>query len=347
MVPYLQGFLTLAAQNLTPFQQFLAGVVISIVAAKIFQTIGIRVLRRLARAWKSELDDIVFEETGTPIYVTIALGGIYASTFPLEIASAWYFYFRGIVFSVIAVLWMRSIIRMGKRFFKSVKKSDRIDTTFIPIFENVWSFLVIIAGLFLLLELWNINITPFLASAGVAGIAVGFAAKDAIANFFGGIALYFDDTYKVGDYIVISSGEAGTVEDVGIRSTTLRTRDDVIVTVPNSVLNSERVTNESNPPDRKRIKVPIGVAYGTDIERLEEILEDIAADEPLVLDEPEPQTRFREFGDSALNYDLLAWISNPVDTPKAVDRLNRAIYKKLMDEDIEIPFPQRTVHLDE
>lgn len=347
MVPAIQGFFTVATETFSPFQQFLAGVVIAIVAAKIFETIGVRVLRKIVSYNRTDLDDIVFEETKLPIYVTIALGGIYASTFPLDIASRWYFYMRGFVFSVITVLWMRSIIRMGKKFFKSVKKSDRFDTTFIPIFENVWSFLVIIAGLFLLLELWSIDITPLLASAGVAGIAIGFAAKDAIANFFGGIALYFDDTYKVGDYIVLSSGEAGTVEDVGIRSTTLRTRDDIIVTVPNSVLNSERVANESNPPGRKRISVPIGVAYGTNIERLEEILKEIADEEPLVLDKPEPTTRFRGFGDSALDYELLCWISDPVDTPKATSRLNRAIYNSLMEEGIEIPFPQRTVHMDE
>jgi small-conductance mechanosensitive channel len=194
---------------------------------------------------------------------------------------------------------------------------------------------------------WEYSIAPLLGAAGIAGIAIGFAARDTVANFFGGISLYFDDTYKLGDYIELSSGEAGTVVKVGIRSTTLLTRDEVLIVVPNSALNAAKVINQSAPQRRRRVKVPLGVAYGTDIDEFEALGQEVAAEEPLVLDSPKPRMRFRNFGDSALEYELLCWVGSPTRAAKARHKLNRELYKRLATADIEIPFPQQDVYLHE
>nr|WP_238717364.1 mechanosensitive ion channel domain-containing protein [Natronorubrum halophilum] len=191
----------------------------------------------------------------------------------------------------------------------------------------------------------GVQYPPLLGAAGGAGIAVGFAARDTVANFFGGIALYFDDTYKLGDYIELDSGEAGTVVKVGIRSTTLMMRDEVLITVPNAVLNAAKVINQSAPQRRRRLKVPIGVGYGTDIDAFEELVLEIADAESLVLDSPKPRMRFRAFGDSALEYELLCWVAAPTRANKATHELNRAMYKALAASEIEIPFPQREIHV--
>jgi small-conductance mechanosensitive channel len=135
------------------------------------------------------------------------------------------------------------------------------------------------------------------------------------------------------------------VVKVGVRSTTLLTRDEVLVTVPNSVLNATRVTNESAPGRRRRVRVPIGVAYGTDIDAFEELLVDIALAESLVLDAPKPRMRFRRFGDSALEYELLCWVNGPTRAARARHELNRAIYHALVDAGIEIPYPRSDVTL--
>ncbi|WP_338729910.1 mechanosensitive ion channel family protein [Haladaptatus sp. DJG-WS-42] len=194
-----------------------------------------------------------------------------------------------------------------------------------------------------MLTFWEIDITPFLASAGIIGIVVGLAARDTIANFFGGIALYFDGTYAVGDYIVLESGERGRVEDISIRSTVIRTRDDLLVTVPNAVLNSARIVNESTPERERRIRLPVGVAYGSDVDRVEEVLLAEANAENLVLEQPHPRVRFRGFGDSALDFELLCWISDPVLRGRATHEMNKRIYQAFGRENIEIPFPQRVV----
>ncbi len=128
-----------------------------------------------------------------------------------------------------------------------------------------------------------------------------------------------------------------------MRSTVIRTRDDILVTVPNSKLSNAAIVNESTPKTKRRIRVPIGVAYGTDIDELEEMLLEIAEAEGLVLERPKPRVRFREFGGSALNFELLCWVGNPAQRARATHELNSAIYKRFQADGIEIPFPQRDV----
>jgi small-conductance mechanosensitive channel len=246
--------------------------------------------------------------------------------------------------SAIILVWAYGANTVVNRLVAAVNaEGGRFD--FAPVFSNVWTLAVLVGAAGSLLWVWGIEITPLLGAAGVAGIAVGFAAKDTVANFFGGIALYFDDTYKLGDYIVLDDGSAGTVVKVGVRSTTLLTRDEVIVTVPNAVLNASKVTNESAPQRRRRVRVPIGIAYGTDIDAFEELAVGAALSEPLVLDSPKPRARFRSFGESALQYELLCWVNGPTRRRRAQHELNRALYKALNEAAIEIPYPKRDVTL--
>jgi small-conductance mechanosensitive channel len=246
--------------------------------------------------------------------------------------------------SAIIVVWAYGANTVVNRLVAAVNaEGGRFD--FAPVFSNVWTLAVLVGAAGSLLWVWGIEITPLLGAAGVAGIAVGFAAKDTVANFFGGIALYFDDTYKLGDYIVLDDGSAGTVVKVGVRSTTLLTRDEVVVTVPNAVLNASKVTNESAPQRRRRVRVPIGIAYGTDIDAFEELAVGAALSEPLVLDSPKPRARFRSFGESALQYELLCWVKGPTRRRRAQHELNRALYKALDEAAIEIPYPKRDVTL--
>ncbi len=171
---------------------------------------------------------------------------------------------------------------------------------FAPVFSDAWTLAFLAGTAGTLLWLWGIEVTPLLGAAGVAAIAVGFAAKDTVVNLFGVIALYFDDTSKIGDYIVLDDGTAGTVIKVGVRSTTLLTRDELLVTAPNAALNAAKVTNESAPQRRRRVRVPIGVAYGTDVDAFEALAVEAMLAEPLVLDSPKSRPRLRSFGDSVL-----------------------------------------------
>lgn len=324
---------------------------ISLSMAVVLEVVVLRALLRYTSRTKTQYDHILIEELRLPIVVTAALAGVFLLTEVLSVTETVLVtkdqldtFFGKPSLSVIIVAWAFASNRIVNRFVEEVKdKGSRFD--FAPVFSNVWTLIVSAGTIAVLLSVWEYSISPLLGAAGVAGIAVGFAAKDTVANFFGGIALYFDDTYKLGDFIELDSGEAGTVVSVGIRSTTLMMRDEVLVTVPNSVLNAAKVINQSAPKRRKRLKVPIGVAYGTDIDAFEELVLEIAAEESLVLDSPKPRMRFRSFGNSALQYELLCWVASPTRAAKATHKLNRTMYKALTEADIDIPFPQREIHV--
>lgn len=304
------------------------------------------VMQRIVARTDTDVDDTILDHIHGPLNITIILGGLYVASLPLSLPARLDFYLAASALTVVTLLWAHASLKVGRTLIQVSQRSKRFDHDFGPVFQNLWTIAVIVGTLFTILSVWDVNITPLLASAGIAGVAIGFAAKDTVANFFGGIALYFDDTYKIGDYVVLDSGDEGTVVDIGVRSTTLRTRDDVLVTVPNSVLNNSRIANQSVPQEKKRITIPVGVAYGTDIDRLEEILIDIAEEADAVVERPEPNTLFRGFGDSALNYELRCWVEEPRKDIEAINTLNRQIYKRLDEDGIEIPFPQRDVHVD-
>ena len=146
--------------------------------------------------------------------------------------------------------------------------------------------------------------TAWLASAGIIGIAIGFAAKDTLANLFSGVFIMADAPYKIGDFVVLDSGERGEITHIGIRSTRLKTRDDIEVTVPNSVMGNTKIINESGGPHEKfRIRVAVGVAYGSDIDKVREVLMGVALNDEAVCADPEPRVRLRNFGPSSLDFE--------------------------------------------
>ena len=336
-------------EGLSAVETTVAVLAVSVVAAVGMEFVVFRLARRYVSNTDTAYDNIVISSLRAPLVVTAALAGVYVLTQLPAVRGAVLVepqlldaVFGRPSLSVILLVWAYAANTVVNRLVAEVNaEGNRFD--FAPVFSNVWTLAVLVGSAGTLLWLWGVEITPLLGAAGVAGIAVGFAAKDTVANFFGGIALYFDDTYKIGDYIVLDDGTAGTVIKVGVRSTTLLTRDELLVTVPNGALNAAKVTNESAPGRRRRVRVPVGVAYGTDVDAFEALAVETALAEPLVRDSPKPRARFRSFGDSALRYELLCWVDGPTRRRRAQHELNRALYKGLSAADIEIPYPKRDV----
>jgi MscS family membrane protein len=251
------------------------------------------------------------------------------------------------------VLWTLLIIQMigvgfrasyiGLRVLSKVR--DRfhfVEERTIPLFDLVATVLIVAIGVYAFLEVWSIDPTAWLASAGLIGIAVGFAAKDTLANLFAGIFIIADAPYKVGDFIVLDSGERGEVTRVGIRSTRMLTADDVEVTVPNALMANQKIVNESGGRwIKSRLKVRVGVAYGTDVDQVVRILEEIPAHHQNVATDPAPRARMVAFGESSLDFDLQVWVNHPSQRGLITHELLVAVYKRLTREGIEIPFPQR------
>jgi small-conductance mechanosensitive channel len=223
--------------------------------------------------------------------------------------------------------------------------SQRQGKELIHFYENIGRVLVLIVGVALLLIVWKINITPLLASAGIAGIAVALAAKDTLANFFGGISIFLDKPFSNGDYIILDSGERGEVLEVGVRSTLIRTRDDEQVSIPNAIIANTKIINESAPEPRYRVRIQVGVAYGTDLGEVETALLEVARSNSSISQDPVPRARFRVFGNSALQFELLCWAKKPADRGRVIHELNSAVYRKFQQKNITIPFPQQDIYL--
>jgi len=332
---------------LPDWQAFLVLVGGSVVAAAAIQVGGDLLVGRLTARIPGDVDDIVFGYVHLAVWVTVLLWGPYLGMAQLGALDGLTEPLGAVALTGVTLIWAYAAMRIGPRVFEAVTDTDYVDAQVVPIFQNVW--VVVIGGAALLgtLAIWEIDVTPLLASAGVLGIVVGLAARDTIANFFGSIALYADGTYTVGDFVVLENGERGRVEDVTVRSTIIRTRDDVLVTVPNAELNKTAVVNESTPRRHRRVRIPVSVAYGTAIDDVETIMLDVAADSDLIRERPKPRVRLREFGDSGLQIELLCWIDDPRFTGRARDALMREVYERFRTADIEIPYPQRDLRVRE
>jgi len=219
----------------------------------------------------------------------------------------------------------------------------RYDKTLAPIIENVWDVTIIAVFFLLVLDQWGIGIAALLAPAGIIGIIIGFAARKTVANFFGSLSLYADETYRRGDFIELENGTAGTVRDISVRSTVLQTLDGDLVTVPNAELSGGKVINKSSPRPDRRIRSRVGVSYDADPERVRRVLDEAATP---ISEVREPDVHLREFGDSALVFEVFVWIDQPVNRLRVEHELNMAIHGALDNAGIGIPFPQRNVTVD-
>ena len=224
-------------------------------------------------------------------------------------------------------------------------KSTRIATDVTRLVIRVISFIILFILLYNVADRFGIPVTAVFASAGIAGVAVALAAKDTLSNLFGGVTIFMDRPFTTGDYIVLDNNERGEVVQIGLRSTRIQTRDDVMITIPNAIITNSRIVNQSSPEPNFRVRVQIGVAYGSDIDKVEKIILEQVASNPLAETHPEPHVRFRQFGESSLNFELLCWAKRPHDRSRLLHGLNSGIYNAFNKAGIKIPFPQRDLHL--
>ena len=256
-----------------------------------------------------------------------------------------------ILLSVIVVSWMRAALRLSSELLDKLSAQPRfaaVEERTMPLFDLTAKLLTILFGSYALLMIWGINPVGWLASAGIVGIAVGFAAKDTLANLFSGFFIVADAPYKIGDYINLDSGERGRVSAIGLRSTRLMTRDDIEITIPNGVIAAAKIVNESGGPARQmRQRIPVGVAYGSDVDQVCAVLLEVGKSHPEAREQPEPRVRMRGFGDSSLNFELLVWIEHPEDGGRIQHDLLMSTYKALNAAGIEIPYTKQDVYIKE
>lgn len=210
---------------------------------------------------------------------------------------------------------------------------------------SITRYLLIFIGLLIILQTVGINLTTLNVIAGAVGIGIGFGLQNIASNFISGLIILFERPIKVGDRIVVGEVE-GDVVEIGARSTTVVTNNNIAIIVPNSNFITEPVINWKYTGSKVRFEIPVGVAYGSDVRLVEKLLLEVARENSDVLVDPPPDVCFRAFGESSLNFSLRVWNQNQVHRKLVLfSALNFAIHDKFKQHGIEIPFPQRELHI--
>ena len=206
-------------------------------------------------------------------------------------------------------------------------------------------YFIIVVGFLIILQTAGIDLTTLNVLAGAVGIGIGFGLQNVANNFVSGLIILFERPIKIGDRIDVGNVE-GDVVSIGARSTTVMTNDNIAIIIPNSKLISENVVNWSYNDESVRFRIPVSVAYGSDVRLVEKLLLEVARESPDVLEAPPPAVRFLEFGDNGLLLELRAWTSSLAHRKgMLISTLNFGIHDKFKENHIEIPYPQRDLHL--
>jgi small-conductance mechanosensitive channel len=335
-----------------PYLEALAIVGLFVLLAWLFDRLLIGFLRRLVNRSETEFDDKLLDLLHRPIFTTVGLVGLTLATYRLDLGPALERRTVLVVQTILVIVWVVFALRFLRLLLGTMRRrSDRfgiVQPSTEPLLSNAAAVLFFVAGVYMVLVIWDINVTGWVASAGIVGLALSFAAQDTLSNLFAGVAILSDRPYEIGDFISLDSGERGEVTRIGLRSTRLLTREDVEVSIPNGVMGATKIVNEAGgPPRQVRIGTSVGVAYGSDIDQVESILANVGESHPITLPDPEPRVRFRKFGDSSLDFELLCWIERPVDRGLVLHELNSEIYRRFAANGITIPFPQQDVYIKE
>ena len=210
---------------------------------------------------------------------------------------------------------------------------------------SIVRYLMLFIGLLVILQTVGIDLTALSILTGAIGLGIGFGLQNIASNFISGIIILFERPVRIGDRIAVGDVE-GDVVRIGARSTTVLTNDNIDIIIPNSKLITENVVNWTHSERKVRFRIPVSVAYATDIRRVEHALLEAAKNVYEVLATPAPAVRFISFGESGLEFELRAWTTTLVQRRgKFTSELNFAIYDKFKEYEIEVPYPQRDIHI--
>jgi len=334
-----------------PLLQALLVILLFLVLAAVSDRLISGIIARIVSRTETDLDDRLLRILHKPIFVSVALFGLVAAVGILDLSPWWLLTTTSVVQTILVLIWLIFGLRFSKLLLGTMGTDDRfefVQQTTEPLLRNAGAVVLVLAGAYAILNAWEIDVTALVASAGILGLALSFAAKDTLANLFAGIAILADRPYQIGHYIILDSGERGEVTHIGLRSTRLLTRDHVEVSIPNSVMGNAKIVNEaSGIPRSYRIRVAVGVAYGSDIDKVMEVLLDVGVSHPKARKTPEARVRFRRFGDSSLDFELLCWIEDSAARGLVVHELNCEVYRRFAEAGISIPFPQRDLYIKE
>jgi MscS family membrane protein len=311
------------------------------------------VLIEVAKKTKTMLDDNIIQIIRTPFLFIIILFGACQSIFKLNLSLGLQVSINQLSLFIYVVVGVYMIYRVFDEVLEEVTIKKGGNTSLFgsvlrPVFRKIGITVIIIGGLIFGLSVIGIEVTALLAGAGVLGLVIAFAAQDTLSNFFSGIHLLLDRPFKIGDVIYLETGEYCRVENVGMRSTKLYSIfDHELIILPNNAVANQKIINIVKPDKKIRKKIQVGVAYGSDLKKVSQILYDATMSHPNIVKDKgfEPQVRLANFGESSLDFTINLWIDEVMNQWRVLGDIRAEIDTRFRKDHIEIPFPQRTVWL--
>ena len=330
------------------YVQFFLILIGSIAFGKIFHDVLAKYFRRITERTKTDIDERILTAITKPLYVLIVFIGVYLSLRSLSVLSSYVsviqkVFFVGcvaiisLILSIILSILVSHWIKIQKKYEKTPKLIRRLVSGF-----------VYLVALVIVLSYFNVEVTPLIATLGIGGVVLGLAMQSTLSNFFAGIGVVSDKSVRIGDFVEIGNDLSGYVEDIGWRSIRIKTLTDNRVIIPNSKFADSMITNSSFPQHEMNVSVSCGVAYGSDLEKVEKVTLDVAKKiqktVPGTVKSFEPFVRYNEFGDSNINFSVNLRVEHFVDKYLVRHEFIKALKKAYDKEKIEISWPIRKIY---
>ena len=318
--------------------------------AYLIRRFAIAFIQRLASKTENLLDDKIINCLHPPFFSIVIWLGVIIATQSAGFTYSFTNYIPHIALSIIVLSVLRAALKVSGLLITAAARDDsqfiNLDIRTEPLAIISSKIILLLIGCYLVLVIWGINPVGLLASAGIVGIAVGFAAKDTLANLFSGVFILVDRPYKLGDMVNLDSGERGQVTHIGIRSTRIMTRDDIEITIPNGLIGNQKVVNESGGSYQKmRVRIRVQCAYESNLDHVVDVLMAVAKAEEGLCQYPSPRVRIKAFAESGINLQIQAWIDRPQDRGRIMHSTFIAIHKAFNEQGIEIPYAKREIHI--
>ncbi|NTV48511.1 MAG: mechanosensitive ion channel [Geobacteraceae bacterium] len=307
--------------------------------------------KRLTSFTTTDLDDRVLQRVIPYVSRLFVVMGFYQAIRSLPLHEKLVLIVSGLIYVILVVIICNLIYHvLGElmRWYVSGQQDTAavvMSRQMMPVAEKIVSLFLMGAALIVVLKHFNYDIFSLVTALGIGSLAIGMAAKDTLAHMISGFTIMLDRPFRIGDRIQLVGGQIGDVADIGLRSTKIKTLDNQLLIIPNSDLCNSMLTNQAFPNSRTKGRINIGVAYGSDVDQVKQLLVETAAEVDDVLADPPPEAYFVSFGDSALNMALFFWVEEYSTLFAVTDKINSLILKKFSDNSVEIPFPTRTVKM--
>lgn len=311
---------------------------------------------RVVRHTQTELDNVILKAADFPLRAALLVLGVQLSLYVLAVYGLVPFHWRNSIDSFFVIVYIGlaylllfaltgGLIDWYGRHYVYITETT-IDDQFLGFFRHLAYILLTIGVIIIVLSQLEIEISGLVATLGIGSLAIALAAQATLGDIIAGFMIVIDRPFRVGDRVEVQDIQTwGDVVEVGLRSTRILTRDNRLVSVPNSVIGKGLVINYSIPNSYFRVETHLGIAYGSDVEKARQTMIDAILAEPWVMAERPVEALFLEFGDSGLKFRVRCWIEHFVETRRIIDKMNSALYKALEREKISVPFPQRDLHL--